>query len=69
VTQFLLCDDLEALRIGLLRNGIEVLRVPEIQKQFAEILKVGRLELSADEINWDTVIDQWKLPWPKGYKP
>lgn len=69
VTQFLLCDDLEPLRIGLMRNGIEVLRNPVIQKQFAEILKVGRSELPADNINWDTVIKQRDLPFPKGYEP
>ena len=65
VTHFLLCDDLEALREGLLRNGIEVLKVPAIQNQFAEILKVGGSELPAENINWDTVIAQWDLPWPK----
>ena len=69
VTQFLLCRDLEPLRIGLLRNGIEVLRKPAIQRQFSNILKVGRSDLQADEINWDTVISQWELPWPKGYEP
>ena len=69
VTQFLLCDDLEALRIGLLKNGIRTLKNPAIQNQFAKILEVGRSELQADTINWDTVIDQWDLPFPKGYKP
>jgi len=69
VTRFLLCDELEPLRIGLLRNGIEVLKNPAIQKQFASILKVGESELPFNEINWDTVISQWDLPWPKGYRP
>lgn len=69
VTQFLLCDDLEALRGGLLRNGIEVLRNPIIQNQFTKILEVGGSELPADRINWDTVIDQWTLPFPRGYEP
>ena len=65
VTQFLLCDDLEVLRIGLLRNGIEVLKNPNIQNQFSQILKVGRSELLAENIDWDTVIEQWDLPFPK----
>ena len=69
ITQFLLCDDLEALRIGLLRNGIQVLKNPAIQRQFSDILKVGKSDLQADEINWDTVIINWDLPWPKGYAP
>ena len=69
VVQFLLCDDLEPLRIGLLRNGIEVLKNPAIQKQFAKILEVGGSELPMDRIDWDMVINQWDLPWPKGYTP
>ena len=69
VTQFMLCDDLEPLRLGLLRNGIEILKIPAIQKQFAEILKVGHSELSMERIDWDVVINQWGLPFPKGYKP
>ena len=69
VTQFLLCDDLEALREGLLRNGLDVLREPTIQLQFAKILEAGGSELPADAINWDTVIDQWDMPFPKGYEP
>jgi len=69
VTQFLLCDDLETLRDGLLKNGIEVLQNPNIQEQFAKILEVGGSELSADSIEWDTVINQWDMPFPKGYEP
>ena len=69
VTQFLLCDDLEALHMGLLRNGIEVLKNPNIQNQFTQILKVGESELLAENIDWDTVIQQWDLPFPKRYKP
>ena len=66
VTSFLLCDDMEVLRNGLLRNGIEVLRNPTIQNQFAKILEVGGSELLFNEINWDTVINQWELPFPRG---
>ena len=67
VTQFLLSDDVEPLRDGVFRNGIEVLRNPVIQKQFERILKAGRSELPAENIDWDMVIDQWELPFPKGY--
>ena len=69
VTHFLLCDDCEPLRLALLRNGIGILKIPAIQKQFAEILRVGHSELPIDQINWDIVIDQWDLPFPEGYKP
>ena len=68
VTHFLLCPELEVLRIGILREGIRTLKNPTIQAQFAEILKIGKSEMSIDEINWDRVIDQWELPFPKGYK-
>ena len=64
VTQFLI--GLEPLRKGLMENELEVLRDPVIQKQFAEILRVGRSELSADDIDWETVINQWELPFPRG---
>lgn len=69
VTQFMLCDDLEPFRIGLLRNGIEVLKSPAIQKQFTKILEVGGSELITEEIDWNMIIDQWDLPFPKGYEP
>ncbi len=67
VTQFLLSDDVEPLRDGILRNGIQVLEIPEIQEQFAAMLKVGGSELPAERIDWDVVIEQWNLPFPKGY--
>lgn len=63
VTEFLTCPDVEPLTQGILRNGIEILRNPNIQKQFGEILKVGKSDLQADEINWDVVIFNWDLPF------
>lgn len=69
VTHFLLSPDLEALRISLLREGIETLKHPAIQAQFAEILRVGGSEMSPEEIDWDRVVDKWNMPFPKGYKP
>ena len=69
VTQFLLSADMAGIRNGLLRNGIEVLRVKAIQEQFAAILKVGHSELSEEQIDWEAVLNQWDLPFPKGYQP
>ena len=60
---------MEPVRMGVLRNGVEVLKNPTIQKQFAEILQAGGSELLAENIDWETVINQWDLPFPKGYKP
>jgi len=58
-------SELEALMSGLLRNGIQVLRNPNIQRQFAAILQTGGSELSYEEIDWETVITQWDMPFPK----
>jgi len=69
VTQFLLCDDMEPARLGLLKNGIEVLKNSAIQKQFTAILKVGCSDLQADEIDWNLVVRHWDLPFPRGYEP
>lgn len=68
VTQFLLSDDVEPLRNGILRNGIEVLRTLAVQEQFAAILKVGDSELLAEQIDWNTVVEQWDIPFPRGYE-
>ena len=62
VTQFLLSEKMEPIRTRLLRNGIEVLRNPAIQAQFARILATGGSELSAERIDWDVVIKNWDLP-------
>lgn len=69
VTEFLLSDDVEALREGILRNGIEVLRNPNIQKVFSGMLLVGKSDLQSDEINWDRVITNWDLPFPGKGRP
>ena len=69
VTQLFLSADFEALRIGILKNGIEVLKEPPIQRQFAKILRTGQSDLQSEEINWDRIIAQWDLPFPRGYKP
>ena len=66
VTQFLL--SIETLRDGLVKNGLELLRNPVVQKQFSQLLRIGKSELPAKEINWDIVINQWDLPFPRGSK-
>lgn len=69
VTQFLKCRELEPLTLGLLRNGIEILKEPVIQNQFSKILEAGGSELQIEQINWDAVIEKWQMPFPKGYQP
>ena len=69
VTSFLLSPELEALTINLMKVGVETLKVPAIREQFSNILEAGNSELPAENIDWDAVIGQWDLPFPKGYKP
>lgn len=59
VTEFLLSDDVEALREGILRNGIEVLKNPNIQRVFSDMLLVGKSELQADKWRrWNIVVNR-----------
>jgi len=69
VTSFLQCGELEALRNNLLSAGLEALKNPNIQGVFKSILLSGKSELPMDEINWDAIIENWYMPFPKGYKP
>ena len=69
VTHLFLSPDFEMIRLGLLKHGLEVLRIPAIQNQFAEALIVGKSDLQIEDISWDRVIKQWNLPFPTGYRP
>jgi hypothetical protein len=50
--------------LGIERNGVEILRDPRVQAQFARLLDVGRADASPDEIDWERVITNWELPDP-----
>lgn len=39
----------------------ENLRLPHLQEQFARVLAVGCSELLIEQINWDKVIEKWRL--------
>lgn len=67
VTQFLL--SVETLRLGIEKNGINVLLNPMIQKQFESVMYSGGSEMLPDEINWNLIVRRWKDPFPKGYEP
>lgn len=47
-------------------KGPEILRYPHIQEQIGRILSSTQLSLT--EINWETVIANWDLPWPKKHR-
>lgn len=44
---------------------IEAMRVPHIQEQFARVFKVGNSEADISEIDFETVIANWDLPFLK----
>ena len=64
VTAFLL--SIGPIRQTLDMEGPKCLKLPHIQQQIAIVLRFT--QLGADEINWDTVIAQWDLPWSKAEK-
>jgi len=66
-THFLLI--IEPIRLGLEKNGLDILKDTRFQTQFDGLLEAGGSDLKIEEIDWGTVIDQWDLPWPKGCKP
>jgi hypothetical protein len=43
-------------------NGPEHLRHPQIQEQFAEMMRVAKADARPDEIDWERVIANWDLP-------
>jgi hypothetical protein len=42
-------------------HGAAILLFPPIQEQFAAIM-AGRSDMIPEEINWQTVVDNWNLP-------
>jgi len=55
--------------ILLAKSGPKVLLYPHIQKQFAEIMKVGLADAKPDEIDWNRIVENWDLPFPHKIKP
>ena len=55
--------------ILLAQSGPESLRFTHIQKQFAEIMRVGFADAKPDEIDWQLIVENWDLPFPHKIKP
>ncbi len=64
VTAFLL--SVAPARQSINRIGPQCLRDERIRREFAEVLVAGKADMTIDEVNWDTVISNWALPFPKG---
>jgi len=55
--------------ILLAQSGPKSLVHPDIQEQFAGIMKTGMADAMPDEINWSLIIENWDLPFPSKIKP
>jgi len=55
--------------ILLAKSGPKVLLYPHIQKQFTEIMRIGFADAQPDEIDWNKIVENWDLPFPKKIKP
>jgi transcriptional regulator with XRE-family HTH domain len=53
---------LEELARGL---NVTVELNPVIQAQFAKLFEVGQSDASVGEIDWESVVRNWDLPFPK----
>lgn len=43
----------------------ECFRLPHVQAQFGAILLAGNADAKPDEIDWDALVAQWSLPFPR----
>jgi len=63
VTEFLL--SLEPIRHGIEKNGVETaLKNANVRKQFEGAMKTGLADMKSEEIDWETIIQNWALPFP-----
>lgn len=54
--------------ILLAQSGPKVLLYPHIQEQFTGLMLVGMADAQPDEINWNLIVENWELPFPKKVK-
>jgi len=47
----------------------EAMLMPHIQQQFAAVLRVGGADPEAYELDWQRLVDNWELPFPKKFRP
>jgi len=55
--------------IVLAQSGPKVLLFRHVQEQFTEIMRTGFADAKPDEIDWDRIVENWDLPFPKKIKP
>jgi hypothetical protein len=47
----------------------EAMLLPHIQEQFAAVLRVGQADAQAYEVDWQRVVENWDLPFPRKLAP
>jgi hypothetical protein len=71
VTQFIKASEASDVLLRALEDGAkaakivppqDVLRLPHIQKQFGQLMKVGFSQANPQDIDWLEVIANWDLP-------
>lgn len=55
--------------ILLAESGPKILLYPIIQEKFADLMRAGLSDATPDEIDWQRVVENWDLPFPKKIKP
>lgn len=55
----------ETLAAGIARNGAKALLLPHIQKGFEAMFIAGDSDADISEIDWQSVVENWDLPFPK----
>ncbi len=46
-------------------NSPKVLLAPYMQEQVGRIMEAGNCDAKLEEIDWQIVVNQWELPFPK----
>ena len=57
------------INIQLAESGPSPLVHAHVRRQVEEIMRVGNADASPDEIDWDRIIANWELPFPRPVKP
>ena len=61
-----------SIMLGLPSAGMfpkEAMLLPHIQDQFAAVLRAGDADPEAHAIDWQRVVDNWELPFPRKFAP
>jgi len=68
VTEFLM--SVETIRDGIERRGVgQALSNLAVREGFTQLMKIGHADMRPEEIDWEKIIDNWQLPFPKPIPP